>query len=281
MIEQTHVSAAAGPPVLEVRGLGVRYGGNPQPVIADIDLTISAGQRVGIVGESGSGKSTLALAITGLLPRAAEIAAGTVRIQGRNIANVSAAEMRQMRGSVFGRVPQDSLGGLNPVITIGRQLRDALRAHNPRDVDAETATIRQAMSAVGVPDIDQKLKSYPHELSGGMRQRVLITMAMLNRPRLLIADEPTTALDATVQAQVLDALESATASVGMSLALVSHDMKVVASICDQVIVMYRGRIVEQGECRRVLTQPQHPYAKALVEASDQKRSRGRERQSLD
>jgi oligopeptide/dipeptide ABC transporter ATP-binding protein len=236
------------------------------PAVNEVSFSIAEGERVGLVGESGSGKSTLALALSRLLPQSAKVARGEVLFRGVDVGSLSAERLRKLRGGEIGRVPQDSLAGLNPVISVGHQLRDALRAHRRISRDSERQEITDLLRSMSMPDIAMKLRSYPHELSGGMRQRVLIAMALVNRPSLLVADEPTTALDATVQAQLLDVFRELTASRGSALLLVSHDINVVAAVCERTMVMYGGEIVEDAPTEELLGRPLHPYTAALIEA---------------
>ena len=253
--------------LLTVSDLTVSYAGAHAPAVRDVSFQIRDGERVGVVGESGSGKTTLALAVSDLLPRAAAIRRGSVTLQGTDCSTLTPRALRGIRGSVIGRVPQDPLAGLNPVLTVRTQLRDAIRAHRSLPKGAERQEIVDVLQAVAIPDIDAKLRLYPHELSGGMRQRVLIAMALVNHPALLVADEPTTALDATIQAQILSIIRRASLDRNMALVLVSHNINVVASVCDRIIVMYRGEIVEDAPSDTIYRTPLHPYTKVLIEAS--------------
>lgn len=253
--------------LLSVRQLSVRYKGRDVDALHDISLDVTSGEKVGIVGESGSGKSTLALAVMRLLPANALVTSGTVLFEERDVYGMPSERLRAMRGSRISRVPQDSLGGLNPVITVGHQLGDVIRAHRRASKADVRRTMTNMLADMGMPDIESKLRAYPHELSGGMRQRVLIAMALVNSPELVVADEPTTALDATVQAQILALIARAAASKGTAVILISHDIDVVTAVCDRVVVMYAGEVVEDGSREEVLTQPLHPYTKMLVGAS--------------
>lgn len=254
------------PGLLRVKDLTVRYQGSKSPALKAASFDLAPGEQVGLVGESGSGKSTLALAISQLLPRSATVASGEVIFRDVDLASLSDEGLRRLRGGQIGRVPQDSLAGLNPVITIGHQLRDAIRAHRRVSREQEHAEIVQLLGSMNMPDIEMKLRSYPHELSGGMRQRVLICMALVNSPSLLVADEPTTALDATVQAQLLGIFKELTFARSSALLLVSHDINVVAEVCARTIVMYQGEIVEDGPTVELLAHPYHPYTEALIAA---------------
>ena len=253
--------------LLSIKDLTVRYGESPVAAVEGLSLDVEVGQRVGIVGESGSGKTTLATAVTRLLPGSARIESGSVQFDGLDLLRLGGSDLRKVRGSRIGRVPQDPLAALTPVITIGHQLRDVVRAHRQLEGAEERAAIVGILTALGMPDIEVKLRSYPYELSGGMRQRVLIAMALVNAPELVVADEPTTALDSTVQVQILELLRRAGDTTNMSLMLISHDIHVVSSICERLVVMYGGQIVEDGPTGEVLGKPLHPYTKLLARAS--------------
>ncbi|AXI80921.1 ABC transporter ATP-binding protein [Peterkaempfera bronchialis] len=253
-------------PLLTVDGLTVRYGSAERAAVDDVSFGIRRGDRVGLVGESGSGKSTLAAAILRLLPPAAAVS-GRIELDGLDLMDLKPSELRALRSTRMARVPQDPLGNLNPVFTIGRQLSDVVSAHRSIGRRERTATVEDALRRVGIGDAEVKRRSYPHELSGGMRQRVMIAMALLNHPDLLIADEPTTALDVTVQAQVVELLRERVAGAGMTLLLISHDVGVISELCTTVMVMYGGRIVETGAASEVLTRPTHPYTRSLLRAA--------------
>ncbi len=263
------VHAAPGAPLLVVDGLSVCYGtpGASKSAVEDVSFTISRGDRVGLVGESGSGKSTLASAILRILPAAATVRSGRIELDGEDLLALKAAALRSIRSTRVARVPQDPLGSLNPVFTIGRQLSDVVSAHRKVGRRERTALVVEALRQVGIGDAAVKRRSYPHELSGGMRQRVMIAMALLNHPDLLIADEPTTALDVTVQAQVVELLRERVAGSAMTLLLISHDIGVISELCTKVMVMYGGRIVEQGAAADVLIRPTHPYTRSLLDAA--------------
>ncbi|MEU3657143.1 ABC transporter ATP-binding protein [Streptomyces sp. NPDC032161] len=253
-------------PLLTVDSLTVRYGSAKRPAVDDVSFTISRGERVGLVGESGSGKSTLAAAVLRLLPATASVSGG-ITLDSHDLAALGPRELRALRSTLMARVPQDPLGNLNPVFTIGRQLSDVVSAHRKLGRSERTEIIEDALRRVGIGDAAVKRRSYPHELSGGMRQRVMIAMALLNHPDLLIADEPTTALDLTVQSQVIELLRERVAGSGMTLLLISHDVGVVFELCTTVMVMYEGRIVERGTAREVLSSPSHPYTRSLLAAA--------------
>jgi oligopeptide/dipeptide ABC transporter ATP-binding protein len=247
-------------PLLEVRGLGVRYPGVAAPALAGVDLTLARGASLGLVGESGAGKSQLALAVGGLLPAAAE-QGGSVRLAG--------LEPRAARraGTRVGFVFQDPQSALAPHLSVGRQLTETLHARLPIGRAAARAAALATLERVRVPEPARRLEQYPHELSGGLRQRVLIAIALLTEPALLVADEPTTALDVTVEAGILALFRALRAELGMALLLVSHDLAVVGGLCERIAVMYAGRIVEQGPAAPVLRAPRHPYTAALAAAS--------------
>ena len=248
--------------LVEVAGLDVRYG--ELTAVRDASLAIPEGSTLALVGESGSGKSSLALAVGRLLPTGGEIAAGAIRIGDVDVTALAGSELRRARGRLVGYLAQDSMAALNPVLTAGLQVAEVFQA---RDGVGRRAARRQAvelLAQVGIQRADRVAKMYAHELSGGMRQRVMIAMALALRPRLLIADEPTTALDVTVQAEILALARELQAEHGVTFLWITHDMGVVAEIADAVAVMYGGRIVEQGPATRVFAQPAHPYTRALL-----------------
>jgi oligopeptide transport system ATP-binding protein len=254
-------------PLLRVRGLRVLFDapGGAARAVDGVDLDVGAGERVGIVGESGSGKSAMALAILGLLPRPpARTAAEILEFEGRDLARASASELRRLRGDRLSIVFQDPMTSLNPYLTVGDQVAEPLAVH--RGLRARDARERAAdlLARVGIAEPRRRLRAYPHQLSGGMRQRVMIAMAVACGPSLLFADEPTTALDVTVQAQVLDLLASMQEEKGMAVVLITHDMGVVARFCDRVAVFYAGRIVERAATLDLFREPAHPYTRALL-----------------
>jgi peptide/nickel transport system permease protein len=256
------------PPLLDVQGLTVEIatpGGIICPV-EDVSFTLPAGRTLAIVGESGSGKSITATAVMGLLPPVAQPVAGVARFEGRDLLALPEPERRRLRGGAMAMVFQDPMSSLNPVHRVGDQVAEAIRAH--RAVTAEAAS-REAVALlrrVGIADPDRRARAYPHELSGGMRQRVMIAMAIANRPRLLIADEPTTALDVTVQAAILDLLAELRREQGMGLVLITHSLGVVAEVAEEVVVMYAAQVVERGSVAEVFARPLHPYTRALLAA---------------
>lgn len=263
--------------LLEVSGLTVAYGrrGDQQEAVIGFDLTVMPGETIAIVGESGSGKSTTASAILGLLPRAGTVTAGSIRIAGREVIGAKERTLREIRGRIVGLVPQDPTVGLNPTMRIGPQVAEAVRRRddvNKRSVDAEVVEVLQA---AGLDDPVLRARQYPHELSGGMRQRVLIAIALAARPQLIIADEPTSALDVTVQKRILDHLERLVADRGIALLIITHDLAVAADRADRVLVMKAGRVVEQGRPADILTSPKDEYTRRLTEAAPGLSSDGR------
>lgn len=255
--------------LLTVQGLSAGYGAGASSatVVDDVSFTIGSGEVIGVVGESGSGKSTLASAIMGVMPTGGRRLGGTIEFKGEDLASLTDAQLRQLRGNDLGFIPQNPMSALNPVLTIGQQLGEAIDVHQDVSAQDREALIAEALDAVGIPDGGAKIRNYPHELSGGMRQRVLIAMSIINRPSLLIADEPTTALDVTIQAQILDLLKDIIAERGMSMLLITHDMGVIASMCDRVLVMYAGEVVEEGSTTGVFKEQRHPYSAALLRSA--------------
>ena len=274
--------------LLNVTGLTVRFGRTAAPAVAHVSFTIVPGERVGLIGESGSGKSVTALSIMGLLPQQARLD-GSIRLRGRELVGLPDADYSRVRGEEISMVFQEPMTALDPTMTVGRQVAEVLRLHHARTrqhrraatrssreadqaaVAAESASgaparlrVVQILGEVGLGDPERIADSYPHQLSGGQRQRCLIAMAVINRPGLVICDEPTTALDVTVQARVLGVLNQELDAVGAGCLFISHDLAVVSQVCDRVLVMYHGRLVEQGSVADVLTAPQHPYTRGLV-----------------
>lgn len=261
--------AAPAEPVLTVDGLTVVVGGEggPRPVVSDLAFTLGRGETLCIAGESGSGKSMTALAIMGLLPRpGARIEAGTIRFGDIDLATLDEAAMRRVRGDRIAMIFQEPMTSLNPVLTIGRQLVEAIEAHERVSrVQARRRAI-EALTAVRIPEAASRMPQHPHELSGGMRQRVMIAMALALRPDVLIADEPTTALDVTVQGEVLELLRQLQRDLGTAIILITHDMGVVAEMADRVIVLREGRMVEAGAAEAIFADPQAAYTKELLAA---------------
>ncbi|WP_203581781.1 ABC transporter ATP-binding protein [Microbacterium hibisci] len=260
---------AAGSPLLQVRDVAVEFQTIDGPVhaVEGVDLDLAAGETLAIVGESGSGKSTTAMAVIGLLPGNGKVTQGSILFEGEDLAGAPESRMRSIRGRSIGLVPQDPMSNLNPVTKIGTQIAETLLAHDlatRKDVDRKVV---ETLAAAGLPNAADRAKQYPHEFSGGMRQRALIAIGLACDPKLLIADEPTSALDVTVQKTILDQLERMTSERGTSVMLITHDLGLAAERASRVIVMNRGRIVEQGPARQILEDPQHPYTQALVKAA--------------
>jgi oligopeptide/dipeptide ABC transporter ATP-binding protein len=258
--------------VLSVRGLSVEFATDHGrvTVVDDVSFDVASGEVLGLVGESGCGKSVTSLAVMRLIPTPpGRIIGGQVLFEGTDLLAVGFEELRRVRGDHLAMVFQDPLSSLNPSFTIGNQLVEAIRLH--RGVPRAQARRRavELLDLVGIPDPRGRLGEYPHRLSGGMRQRVLIAMALCNDPKLLIADEPTTALDVTIQAQILDLLRRLQNDLGMAMIFVTHDLGVVADICDRVAVLYAGQMVEQASARDLFAAPRHPYTKALLSAMPQ------------
>jgi oligopeptide/dipeptide ABC transporter ATP-binding protein len=253
-------------PLLDVRDLSVSFA-TPRgrvPVLDKVSLTVSAGEAVGLVGESGSGKSVTALSILRLLGEQGRIDAGEVRFEGRDLAALPERELLQVRGRRIAMVFQEPMTSLNPLLSVGLQVAEVLEEHldlGRRDALARAAAL---FRDVGIPAAERRLRDYPHQLSGGMRQRVMIAMAMACRPRLLIGDEPTTALDVTIQAQILALLRALGAVSGTAILLISHDLGVVATMASRVIVMYAGQVVEEAPAAELFTRPRHPYTRLLL-----------------
>ncbi len=259
----------SGEPLLSVEGLAVDFTTIDGVVhaVEGVDLEIRPGETVAIVGESGSGKSTTAMAIIGLLAGGGKVASGSIRLDGRDISHASEGEMRQIRGRDIGLVPQDPMSNLNPVAKIGTQVAETLLAHGLATRQNVQSKVVEALTAAGLPDPERRAKQYPHEFSGGMRQRALIAIGLACKPRLLIADEPTSALDVTVQQTILDQIGAMTRELGTAVLLITHDLGLAAERAERVVVMHRGKVVEQGPARQILEAPQHPYTQSLVQAA--------------
>jgi peptide/nickel transport system ATP-binding protein len=254
-----------GDPLLRIRGLEISYGDTP--VVHGVDLDVRRGHRVAVVGESGSGKSTTAAATIGLLPGTGRVTAGTIEFAGEDVTHAGERRLRRLRGREIGLVPQDPMSNLNPVARVGRQIAETLVTHGLARGRAARERAVELMTEAGIPDAARRARQYPHEFSGGMRQRVLIAIALACEPQLLVADEPTSALDVTVQRQILDHLERLTAARGTSLLLITHDLGLAAERADDVVVMWRGRVVETGPAAQILRDPQHEYTRRLVAAA--------------
>jgi peptide/nickel transport system ATP-binding protein len=260
--------SAASEPVLSLRGLSVsfRSDGVWRPVVEGLSFDVGPHETVAVVGESGSGKSVTALSVMRLLPQANSRVEGVIRLEGRDILNLSEKQMREVRGDVVSMIFQEPMTSLNPVLTVGFQIAEALIYHRQLDRKAAEVETLRILERVRMPAARQRLNEYPHRFSGGMRQRVMIAMALACNPKLLIADEPTTALDVTVQAQILELIKLLQDEEGMAVVFITHDMGVVAEIADRVVVMWKGRKVEEGSAAQVLEKPRHPYTQALLAA---------------
>jgi len=259
--------AAAGDSVLRVRDLAVRFDSGRKVIYAvnGVSFDLQAGGALGLVGESGSGKSVTSLAILRLLPRpAGKIVSGEVWLGDRDLIRLSDREMRRLRGKEISLVPQDPMSGLNPVLTVGEQIVETIRAHEEVRRSEARRRAAELLGTVGIPRPGDQLDRYPHQFSGGMRQRVLIAIALALRPTLLIADEPTTALDVTVQAQVLELLHELTVERGTAILLISHDLGIMARMTRRIAVMYAGHVVESAPTAAVFARPQHPYTVGLL-----------------
>jgi peptide/nickel transport system ATP-binding protein len=256
-------------PLLAVRDLTVRFSTEDGPVLAvdAASFEVGQGEVLALVGESGCGKSVTALALTGLLPRSAAVS-GEIRFtpSGVDLRGLGERELREVRGRDIAYVFQEPMTSLNPVLTVGRQIGEVLRRHQGMRGGRARRRAVELLQLVGIPLAERRLRAYPHQLSGGMRQRVMIAMAVACRPRLLVADEPTTALDVTVQAGVLDVLRTLRAEIGTAILLITHDLGVVADIADRVVVMYAGRTIEEAEVGALFARPSHPYTRGLLDA---------------
>jgi peptide/nickel transport system ATP-binding protein len=261
------IKRAPSPYLLRVRDLSVtftRRGRRDIKAVDGVTFDVRPGETLGIVGESGSGKSVTSLAVMGLLPRRGARVSGSVELDGEELLGAGPERMRDLRGSELAMVFQDPMTSLNPVVTVGVQLTEVLQRHRGMDATEARAEAVDLLERVGIPDPRRRLGTYPHQLSGGMRQRVMIAISLACRPRLLIADEPTTALDVTIQAQILDLLRGLVQESGTALLLITHDLGIVAGMCDSVHVMYSGRIVESAPRRQLFGHPHHPYTGGLL-----------------
>ena len=253
--------------ILEVKDLSAEFHSADGNFLAvdKVSWSIDSGKTLGIVGESGSGKSVSALSVLGLMPNPpGKIVNGSVNYLGSNLLNSSEKFLRKIRGNEISMIFQDPMTSLNPVLTIGRQLTEVYKLHERLSSKKAKVNSIEILKKVGIPSPERRMKEYPHQLSGGMRQRVMIAMALACKPKVLLADEPTTALDVTIQAQILRLMENLQSEFGMSIVLISHDMGLIAQNCDHVMVMYAGQIMEQGPTKELFENPQHPYTKGLL-----------------
>ena len=255
-------------PLLSVQDLRVHFwtGGGTVHAVNGISFDIGPGETLGIVGESGCGKSVTALALLGLLPRAGRVRSGSARFDGRDLLRLSQRALRRVRGRQIAMIFQDPMTSLNPVLTIGRQIREPLETHFGMNRKAASARAAELLDRVGIPSPDARLSDYPHQFSGGMRQRAMIAMALACRPKIMIADEPTTALDVTIQAQILALLRELVAEEKTALILITHDLGVVAGMCERVNVMYAGMFMETGSADQLFGAPRHPYTLGLLQS---------------
>jgi oligopeptide/dipeptide ABC transporter ATP-binding protein len=255
-------------PLLSVEDLQVRFWTSRGTVHAvnGISFDIAPGETLGIVGESGCGKSVTSLALLGILPRAGRITGGRAVFDGRDLVSLDDEQLRSIRGKDIAMIFQDPMSSLNPVLTVGRQIREALETHFEMDEKKANRRAAELLDQVGIANPGMRLRDYPHQFSGGMRQRAMIAMALACEPKLLIADEPTTALDVTIQAQILDLLRRLVTERGTALILITHDLGVVAGMCERVNVMYAGTIVESGSARQLFEHPRHPYTLGLLQS---------------
>ena len=255
--------------VLEIRGLNSYFFTEKgvAPAVDGLDLDIPKGKIIGLVGESGCGKSMTAKSIMGLLKYPGRVAGGSIRFEDQDLTRLSDKELRKICGNDISMIFQEPMTSLNPVLKVGRQVRETLLVHNPTMSKAEAKQrVVEMFQRVGIPEAEKRYDSYPHELSGGLRQRVMIAMAMVCKPKLLIADEPTTALDVTIEAQILRLMKELRDETGMSVLIITHNMGVVAEICDYVYVMYAGKIMEQAETFELFDHTMHPYTKGLLDS---------------
>ena len=260
------MNAGMATPTLEVRDLHTSFHtpAGVLPVVDGVSFTLGRGKVLGLVGESGSGKSVTGFSIMGLVDAPGRVEGGQVLFQGRDLTRLQPKELRELRGNRIAMIFQDPMATLNPVLRVDTQMTEAVHAHKRATKAEALAQASAALSMMGIPSPEDRLRAYPHQLSGGMRQRVAIAIALLHNPDLLIADEPTTALDVTIQAQILSEMQKLVRETGTAMIWISHDLSVVAGLADDIAVMYAGRIVEHGTVDEVLDHPQHPYTQGLI-----------------
>ena len=264
--------------LIQVSNLSIYTSQEPRVLVNDVSFEIHEGEAVGLVGESGSGKTLSALSILGLLPRGVEATHGEIRFQDRSLRVLDSESMRKIRGNEIAMIYQDPMTALNPVMKLGDQLMEVIESH-PEVGELTIERVKEVLRDVGIPDIERAINSYPHEFSGGMRQRIVIAMALLLSPKLLIADEPTTALDVTIQQQILALVAEERQKRKLSMLWITHDLGVVANLVDRLHVMYAGRIVESGTVKEIFENPQHPYTQGLLSSLPSPRGSSRERLS--
>lgn len=276
MTAHSSVAVPARPATLQVRGLCAAFQTRQGllPAVRELSLELAPGRILGLVGESGSGKSVTGFSILGLLDPPGRITAGEVLFQGRDLRRLKPRELRRLQGDRLAMIFQDPMMTLNPVLRVDTQMIEAVRAHRAVSVAQARELARDTLAAMGIASPQERLRAYPHQLSGGMRQRVAIAIALLHRPDLIIADEPTTALDVTIQAQILAQVQTLVREQGTSLLWITHDLSVVAGLVDEVAVMYAGRIVEQGPVDALLDDPLHPYTQGLIDSLPSRNQRG-------
>jgi len=255
-------------PVLDVQGLQTHFftHGGVVKAVDGVDLRVNAGEILGLVGESGSGKSITGFSVIGLIDAPGRIVGGHIRYLGEDLVGASEQRLQTLRGKEIAMIFQDPMMTLNPVLRVDTQMVEAIHAHEKVSPKAALARARDALAMVGIPSPEERLQTYPHQLSGGMRQRVAIAIALLNRPKLIIADEPTTALDVTIQAQILFEVQKLCRETGTAMIWITHDLAVVSGLADRIAVMYAGRIVESGATADVIKQPSHPYTRGLIDS---------------
>ncbi len=269
--------------LLEVKNLEIEFSsrGTTTRAVKGIDFSVGENEAVAVVGESGSGKTVTAMSLTRLLPPPpACTVRGEINFGGKNVAALPPDELRKIRGRQIAYIFQEPSTSLNPVFTVGFQIAEAVRLHFPEEKNVRKRVV-ESLAEVGIREPDKRCDAYPHELSGGMQQRVMIAMALACRPRLLVADEPTTALDVTIQKQIIDLLKSVREKRKNSLLLITHNFGIISELCERVIVMFRGNIVEQGRCADVLRNPKHPYTRALINCIPRLGMRGKKLEPID
>ena len=271
-------TTGASAPLLQVKDLATEFATRSgiARAVDGVSFDVFAGEIVGLVGESGSGKSVTGYSILGLIDLPGRITGGSVRLEGQELVGMSRQQLRTLRGRRIALVFQDPMSTLNPVLTVYAQMQLAMQAHGRPDAAQMRARALQALGKVGIPDPDRRLEAYPHELSGGMRQRVAIAIAFLNQPTLVICDEPTTALDVSIQAQILVEMKTLVREAGVSLVWISHDLATVSVLASRLLVMYAGRLIEEGPTAEVLRRPRHPYTQGLIDSLPSRAAPGRD-----